>query len=159
MGAFEAILVLTLIGFLMLAAEVFVPGLILGLMGGICLLAAVGVSFTAYGMMAGTLTLIGVLLVTGGGFVVWMFAFPHTPIGRRIMLRATDSMREAGKDPDRKELLGQVGSALTALRPAGTAVIEGRKVDVVSEFDFIPAGDPIIVVKEDGMRILVRKKV
>ncbi len=37
MSPFEAIVVLIIVGFLMLAAEVFVPGLVLGLLGGLCL--------------------------------------------------------------------------------------------------------------------------
>ena len=35
MGPFESIVVLVIVGFLMLAAEVFVPGMVLGLLGGI----------------------------------------------------------------------------------------------------------------------------
>ena len=156
MGAFEAILVLSLVGFLLLAAEVFVPGMILGLLGGLCLVVAVGVSFGTYGAFVGTLAAIGLAILTGVGFVLWMFAFPHTPIGRRIMLKTS---LPSGEGSALAQLLGKEGAALTALRPAGTAVIEGRKVDVVSEGDFVSPGDPIVVVREEGLRILVRKKV
>lgn len=156
MGAFEAILLLCLVGFLLLAAEVFVPGMILGLLGGLCLFVAVGVSFGAYGIFVGTLCAIAMAILTGVGFVVWMFAFPHTPIGRRIMLKTS---LPSGEGTDMERLLGKEGTALTVLRPGGTAVIEGRKVDVVSENDFVSAGDPIVVVREEGLRILVRKKV
>ena len=45
MGPFEAIVVLIIVGFLMLAAEVFVPGMVLGLLGGLCLSGAVIVAF------------------------------------------------------------------------------------------------------------------
>jgi membrane-bound serine protease (ClpP class) len=156
MGSFEAILILSLVGFLLLAAEVFVPGMILGLLGGLCLLVAVVLSFGAYGVFVGTMAAIALALLTGGGFVLWMFAFPHTPIGRRIMLKTS---LPAGEGNALAQLLGKEGAALTALRPAGTAVIEGRKVDVVSEGEFISPGDPVIVVRDEGLRVLVRKKV
>lgn len=155
MGPFEAIVLLAVIGFLLLAAEVFVPGLVLGLLGMVCLVVAAAVAYGAYGAVTGSLVLVGLALAVGTGFIAWMFAFPHTPIGRRIMLgRAAPT----GPATVRESLLGREGTAFTALRPAGTALIDGRKHDVVSEGDFIEAGDPLIVVQEEGMRILVRKK-
>jgi membrane-bound serine protease (ClpP class) len=155
MGPIETILLLTLLGFLMLAAEAFVPGLILGLLGAVCLLAAVGVSYAGFGLLPGTLTLAAIALVTTAGFVAWMQLFPHTAIGRRIMLHQS---LPPGRSNPLASLLGQEGSALTPLRPSGTAVFQGRKVDVSSENDFIAAGDPVIVVREDGMSVVVRRK-
>lgn len=156
MGALEAILLLSFVGFLLLAAEVFVPGMVLGLLGGLCLFVAVGVSFGAYGIFVGTLSAIAVAILTGVGFVIWMFAFPHTPIGRRIMLKTS---LPSGEGTPAERLLGKEGTALTVLRPAGTAIIEGRKVDVVSESDFVSPGDSVVVIRDEGLRVLVRKKV
>jgi membrane-bound ClpP family serine protease len=155
MGAFEAILLLCFFGFLMLGAEVFVPGMILGLLGSLCLLVAVGISFSAYGVFVGTLCAIGLSIIAGAGFVVWMSVFPHTAIGRRIMLKTS---LPSGEGTPVEKLLGKEGTAFTVLRPAGIAVIDGRKVDVVSEADFISPGDPVVVVRDEGLRILVRKK-
>jgi membrane-bound serine protease (ClpP class) len=42
------------------------------------------------------------------------------------------------------------------LRPAGIADFEGQRVDVVSDGEFIAAGDPITVIRVDGNRIVVR---
>ena len=56
-------------------------------------------------------------------------------------------------------LLGAQGRSLTPLRPAGSASIGGRKVDVVAEVDFIARDEPIVVVRQEGLRIVVRKKV
>ncbi len=156
MGAIEAILVLTLVGFLLLAAEAFVPGLVLGLLGGLCLLAAVGVSYASFGLLMGTLTFAGVAFLTFAGFVGWMYAFPRTVVGRRIMLQKS---LPSGESAPAASLLGQEGRALTPLRPSGTAVIQGRKVDVSSENDFVSAGEAVVVVREEGQRVVVRKKV
>jgi membrane-bound serine protease (ClpP class) len=57
----------------------------------------------------------------------------------------------------RPALLGHSGTALTVLRPAGTAKIEGRRVDVIAEGNFIEAGAPITVVRVEGNRVTVRR--
>jgi membrane-bound ClpP family serine protease len=157
-GPFEAIVVLIIVGFLLLAAEVFVPGLVLGLLGGLCLSGAVVIAFAYYDAVTGSLVFVGVCALTVGGFLGWMAAFPHTAIGRKIMLQKSHRQGIGGKVPP-AELLGAQGRSLTPLRPAGTASIGGRKVDVVAESDFIASDEPIVVVREEGMRVVVRKKV
>jgi membrane-bound ClpP family serine protease len=157
-GPFEAIVVLIIVGFLLLAAEVFVPGLVLGLLGGLCLSGAVVIAFAYYDAVTGSLVFVGVCALTVGGFLGWMAAFPHTAIGRKIMLQKSHRQGIGGKVPP-AELLGAQGRSLTPLRPAGTASIGGRKVDVVAESHFIASDEPIVVVREEGMRVVVRKKV
>ena len=48
------------------------------------------------------------------------------------------------------------GIALTPLRPSGAADIDGERVDVVSEGDFILKGQKIKVVYIEGVRVVVR---
>jgi membrane-bound serine protease (ClpP class) len=55
-------------------------------------------------------------------------------------------------------LLGAEGIAATTLRPAGTAEINGKRVDVVSDSEYIEQGKPIIVTAVEGMRVVVREK-
>jgi membrane-bound ClpP family serine protease len=147
-GPFEAIVVLIIVGFLLLAAEVFVPGLVLGLLGGLCLSGAVVIAFAYYDAVTGSLVFVGVCALTVGGFLGWMAAFPHTAIGRKIMLQKSHRQGIGGKVPP-AELLGAQGRSLTPLRPAGTASIGGRKVDVVAESHFIASDEPIVVVREE----------
>jgi serine peptidase len=45
----------------------------------------------------------------------------------------------------------------TDLRPAGVAVLNEEKFDVVTDGDFIEKGNKIEVVRVEGMRIVVRK--
>ena len=56
------------------------------------------------------------------------------------------------------ELLGAEGKSLTTLRPAGTAEINGKRVDVVTDSEYIEHGKPIIVTAVEGMRVVVREK-
>src|SRR5918993_680732 len=49
------------------------------------------------------------------------------------------------------------GVALTDLRPSGIAMIDGQRVDVVTEGEHISEGDPIEVVLDEGYRHVVRR--
>jgi membrane-bound serine protease (ClpP class) len=42
------------------------------------------------------------------------------------------------------------------LRPAGLATFDDRRVDVLSEGDFVPAGTPVRVTRVEGARIFVK---
>ncbi len=150
----QAVIVLVCVGFLMLAAEVFVPGMVLGVLGGLSLAAAVVLAYIAHGPFWGTVTFIGVGAVTGLGFIAWLRLFPYTPVGKHMMLR--QSLAPENSLP-RAVLLGKSGTALTALRPSGTARIDGRRVDVVADGAFIEAGDPVSVVLEEGLSVVVRR--
>ena len=158
MGPFEAIVVLIIVGFLMLAAEVFVPGMVLGLLGGFCLAGAIAVAFIYYDVVTGSLVFAAVCLLTFSGFVAWLAVFPRTAIGQRIMLQKS-LVKGVGERAASSELMGAQGRSLTPLRPAGTASIGGRRVDVVAESDFIGRDEPVVVVREEGLRVVVRKKV
>jgi len=157
MGALELIIVLTLVGFLMLAAEVFVPGMVMGLLGSLALLGAIGAGYFHYGPVTGSFMLVVIGGLTMTGFIIWMKAFPHTGIGRRLMLQKSLVPGEGEKEQPVAKLLGKAGQAITPLRPSGTALIDGRRVDVVAESELIEAGANIVVIYEEGMRIVVRK--
>jgi membrane-bound serine protease (ClpP class) len=50
---------------------------------------------------------------------------------------------------------GAIGTAASFLRPAGIASIDGKRVDVLTEGEFIPAGTPVRVTRVEGARIFV----
>ena len=54
-------------------------------------------------------------------------------------------------------LLGKTGEVLSELRPAGSALIDGVPVDVVSEGVFVAKGTAVRVVAVEGSRVVVRK--
>jgi len=151
----QAIVVLAVVGFLLLAAEVFVPGMVLGALGGLCLLTCVALCYAAFGSLVGTIAFAALCILTGGGLVAWLYLFPRTPMGRRVTL--SRSLVPNSSSPAEQVAIGSGGQAVTALRPAGTAVIDGRRVDVVAETGFIEPGEPVTVVLVDGLRVVVRK--
>jgi membrane-bound serine protease (ClpP class) len=146
------VLILLLAGAVLLALETVLPGLIAGIIGLICLIAGVVVSYSELGARGGNLvlacTLIGLII----GTLLYFRYFPESRVARLFV-----SQRVIGNvDAEQTSLLGQTGKALTILRPSGTAVINGRRVDVVTEGGLIEAGTPVKVIAPEGMRTVVR---
>ena len=56
---------------------------------------------------------------------------------------------------DFSSLRGAIGVAASYLRPAGVASIDGHRVDVLTEGEFIPQGTTIRVTRVEGARIFV----
>ena len=53
--------------------------------------------------------------------------------------------------------LDKEGISVTVLRPAGTVDIEGIKIDVVTEGEFIQKGTKIKIIKVQGRRIVAKE--
>lgn len=161
-GLEEILLVLT--GVILLVIEVFViPGFgLFGLLGIVTLGAALVMSvigsgatvetiFFAVGQMGFSLALAIVV-----SFLFFKF-LPKMPFGRSFVLDTQlDGQSGFLTEPSSDHvLLHKLGVAHSMLRPAGIAEIEGHRIDVVSEGDFIEAGAPIKVVRVDGNRVVV----
>lgn len=79
----------------------------------------------------------------------------RSPVTLRKALSREDGV--ASQDSELQQLMGKTGETLTTLRPAGKAMIAGRKLDVVSTGDYIEKGTAIFVSAVDGNRIVVRE--
>lgn len=143
------------IGLLLIAIEVFVPGAILGVLGGLALLVAIVFGFQAFGPQGGFLALV-LLIIFGGVFLgLWIKFFPRTPFGKHLSLQMDG--RDFKSAASLADLVGREGTAQSSLRPAGIALIDGQRTDVVTESGFIDANARIRVVQVEGNRIVVRE--
>ncbi len=141
-------------GIILIGAEIFVPGAILGTFGGISLVGAIILAF-AISPVFGLYIAGGVIILTAFGVMLWIKYFPRLSIGRKMTLDADgkDFKASDAKHP----LLGQKGVAQSDLRPAGFALFNGQREDVVTEGGMIRKGEAISVVQVAGNRIIVRK--
>lgn len=64
---------------------------------------------------------------------------------------------DQSSDPRPASLIGVRGVALSDLRPAGIATVEGQRIDVVSEGGYISAGAAVVIVRDDGYRRVVQE--
>lgn len=146
---------LFVIGLVLLVVELFVPGFGLWAVAGIiCVMA--GVIMAAYDSSQAAASLgIGFLLaMVLAGIVIYIFR--RRGIWNRFILRdALTTERGYVSQESREELTGLTGRTLTTLRPAGTAVIGGEHVDVVTRGEYIPQGVTVKVLKVEGLRVVV----
>ena len=160
--------VLFAVGVALLLVEVFVvPGFgVFGVSGLALTLGALvaalvpnaGFAFPTDGEVArATATLAGALVLVvllGVSLSRWL---PRSSrVGRLVLV--PDLASAAGYTAAETDagLVGQRGTAVTPLRPAGTASFGERRVDVVSEGPFVEAGTAVEVVSSRGSRVEVR---
>ncbi len=148
----ELVVTLLVVGAILLLLETILPGMVAGAVGGCCLIAGVILGYVRLGPEAGTWILAGTVVSVIAGFIVWARVFPQTRFGRAFISQGV--VGEIGTE--RPELLHRTGTAFTQLRPSGTALINGQRVDVVTEGTLIEKGTPIKVVALEGMRVVVR---
>jgi membrane-bound serine protease (ClpP class) len=146
------VITLLVVGAILMILEIYLPGLVAGILGLICLAAGVVAGYYELGPVGGTWLLIGTVAGLLAGFACWLWLFPRTPMGRAFI--SENVVGEIGTE--RPDLLGQSGVAFTQLRPSGTALINGQRVDVVTEGALIAKGAPLKVVAVEGMRVVVR---
>ena len=149
--AMEAVVTLIVIGAILLLLETLLPGMVAGIAGLICLVCGVALAYSRFGVMAGNWTLLGVVAGLVVGFVLWIRHLPRSRFGQMFVTRST--VGELGVE--KPELLQLTGTALTNLRPSGAALINGQRVDVVTEGSLIPQGTQIKVVAVEGLRVVV----
>lgn len=80
-----------------------------------------------------------------------------TTFNKLILADENASHKGFSSHPSYENLLNESGEAFTTLRPAGTALINGQRYDVVTAGDFIERGSQIKVIQIEGMRIIVQK--
>ncbi|MBU1694694.1 MAG: ATP-dependent Clp protease proteolytic subunit [Verrucomicrobia bacterium] len=157
------------IGMALLAAELFlIPGFgAVGIAGIALILWAMlsamvqrypgGPLLPVWGDMQGPLLKLSIALI-GSAVAAALFArlLPSSPLFSRLVLaKATRRSEGFAASDDTRSLLGQTGTALTMLRPAGTAQFGERRIDVVTGGEYIVAGSGVRVVESHGSRIVV----
>ena len=164
LAGWEELLLVTL-GALLVAIEVFViPGFtVFGIAGIVSLVVGLGMAMVGVDVSVSSITAalgrvaLSILLAMAGALALFRL-LPRLPFGRRLVL---DTGMDAGRgytsapETDRR-WLGRSGTAISPLRPAGIAEIDGARVDVVSDGVFIDAGTAIEVTRVDGNRVVVR---
>ncbi len=150
-------LAMFIIGVILVLVEFFIPGGIIGLLG---FTAIVGSLFLATGdPVHMTISLLIAVTVSILVFILLVKVFGKQMKFFRKMILTDATKTEQGyvSNPNRLDLLGVEGKALTDLRPSGTALVKEERVDVVTEGSFISKGSSIIIVKVEGSRVVVRE--
>jgi membrane-bound ClpP family serine protease len=145
------------VGILLLILEMFIPSFgILSVLGAICLFGGVMMASsdpTEASISLGIAFLVAIVIVA-----VSFKYLKHRGTWNRFILREQLTTEKGfTSSPNKTNYLGKKGEAITPLRPAGTAQIEGERVDVVTDGSFIENGKSVEVVQVEGTRVVVRE--
>jgi membrane-bound ClpP family serine protease len=152
-------LLLLTVGLGLAVLEVFFTSAgILALASAAVLLAAVVVGFQQ-GPGVG-MTILGLIVVVTPTVVILAFRWwPHTSMGKQVLLEVPRAEDVLPDDADRRQLkglVGRMGRAKCRMLPGGVVVIDGRTADAVSEGMAIEAGQQVRVIKVQANRLVVR---
>ena len=152
-----AIIILTVAGLVLIAVDFYLPGFVLGSTGIVLMLAATAIGYSGSDSLNKTIVLFCVeaALGIGAGYVSIKY-FPKTAAGRKMILAETQTGVRA-QLPQASDWVGREGVAQTVMRPAGVALIDGKRLDVVAESGMIESGTPVKIVAVHENRLVVRK--
>ncbi len=161
-------IIIFIIGVILLLIEIFViPGFgvvgflgIVFMIGGLFfgLLSDLNVATTtaisiAIIQLAGTFIATGVIV-----FLIWRLLPKSETFNKLILHTNIDSKSGYTQFVGLDIHAGQTGLAITDLRPSGTAVINEKRIDVVTPGNFINKNSEIIVKQVEGSKVVVDEK-
>lgn len=147
---------LQVLGLVVIVVEIFVPslGLLAAMAAGILFyslyLVFTTISFTMGMVFLGVdILLIPVILVLG------FKALGASSLSLHKKLSSKEGV--SSQAPDLVSWKGKKGEAITDLRPAGTVMIDAKRLDAVTDGEYVDAGTPVVVTLVSGNRIVVDK--
>ena len=148
---------LQLAGVIIIIAEIFLPS------GGLLSLMAAGlfgyslfIVFHDISAMAGTYFVLADLFMIPVLVVVGLKILARSPATLRETLSSDSGV--VSQSPELENFMGREGKSVTVLHPGGTAIIDGKRLDVVSRGEYIEKDSNLIVVEVTGNQIIVRER-
>jgi membrane-bound serine protease (ClpP class) len=143
------------LGLILIVGELMFPTVgALGVGGALAIVGAIVAAFQE-GTGVGVAFLIATAVLVPAAIVLGMKLLPHSPFGKHLVARGASFTDAAAVDRRDRELAGKEGLAENFLRPTGTAMIDGRRVDVQSRGEPIEAGARVRVIEIEGNRVVV----
>jgi membrane-bound serine protease (ClpP class) len=151
----NAIIILFLIGAVLLAAEVFLPGAIAGILGGLALLIGSILSFNEFGFAGGVAASAGALGLVVVVLYLELVVLPKTAFGRRMVVQATVDASSQPPLASFESVVDQPAEALTTLAPTGYVLVGGRRYEAFCRSGHVTKGAALRVVGLDNFRLIV----
>jgi membrane-bound serine protease (ClpP class) len=158
-------ILLFVIGLGLLLAEIFiVPGFgITGISGIILIFASIFLAMLGskpfIDMEAVSFAIIqlsgAILFALIGMFFLVKYLPKSTAFNKLVLSESEYAEKGFVSYPSDKDLVNKEGIAFTTLRPGGTAEIDGRRIDVVADSEFIQQGTKIKVLRVEGIKVVV----
>ena len=146
-----------LFGILMFVVEMFTPGF--GVAGGLGIAAFAAIivmQFLANSVTAALIVTAVLVLLLAIIIVLFIRSFQKGKLSRSKIVNTTAVEGESSPVAKEKDLVGKTGTAITALRPAGIAEIDGVRMNVSTYGNFIEPGKPVVVAAVEGLNVFVK---
>jgi len=158
-------ILLFVIGLGLLLAEIFIiPGFgVTGISGIVLIFASIFLALLGskpfIDMEAVSIAIIQLSASMLFALVAMFFAVKYLPKSKAFNKLVLSESEHADKGfvsyPSDKDLVGKEGIAFTTLRPGGTAEIDGKRIDVVADSEFIQQGTKVKVLRVEGIKVVV----
>lgn len=156
LAGYESI-ILFVIGVGFIIAELFLPGAIAGIIGAALIIGSI---LLAGGNVVhmGIAVLIALIVAILGMVILMKFFGKNLKVFNKIILKdATDTEHGYVSNVNRYELLGRMAVSMTPLRPSGTIMLDGERIDAVTEGGYVDANKVVKIIKVEGSRTVVRE--
>ena len=149
------IVLLIALGLLLILLEIFViPGTsIFGIAGGVLIVFSIWQAYSIYGSNRGHIIVIATIAIITASLVI---AF-KTNTWRRMMLNTNVTGRVNEIEVDKLHI-GDTGTAISRISPAGTAIFNDELYEVHTVGDFIDQERELIITKIEDNKIFVKQK-
>jgi membrane-bound serine protease (ClpP class) len=140
---------------ILLELHVFPGHGIAGGLGVVALVAAIVLAFGFAFVFVAVQSLAVAIVLTAIAFALTTRVYPENAFVKRLAFAGVQGADYVAGG-DYRALLGLTGIASSYLRPAGVATIDGRRIDVLTEGEFVTAGTAVRVTRVEGSRIFVQ---
>ena len=148
------VIILFVAGVTLLFSEFLLPGGFLGVIGGIMVIASVivgWITFPEYGLFIFGGEFAGVII----GLVLGFYVMSKTGARSHLVMGAEQTKSDGYFSPSEDPaLVGRLATVHTALRPAGSIMHDGKRIDAVSDGTFIHAGKSVRIIEVEGHRVV-----
>ena len=155
-GQYTLPIVLQITGVIIIIAEIILPS------GGILSILAISVLgfslFKAFSISSniGMLFLGADIIIVPALVLTGLKLIAKSPVTLRQTLSKEEGVMSQRKEMD--QLLNASGFAITDLRPAGSIKINNKKIDAVTQGEYIDKGTPVCVIEVTGNQIIVKEE-
>jgi len=148
--------ILQLIGILVIMAEIFIPSFgILSVLAVCIFLYSLFIVFTDISINVGIFFVCADAVMIPIFIIVGLKLLAKSPLALKKELSKSEGI--VSQSPTLETYLNMTGQAVTDLRPAGAAIIDGKRLDVVTDGEYIEKETPIKVTDVTGNQIIVEK--
>ena len=144
-----ALIILFIAGIAAVIVEMLIPGMIVGICGAICMVTSIVLAYnrdyTLLGHVLSGCTFFSIPILA----VIWYKIFSKT----LAMHESEEGFTSANEKLN--DLIYKEGVTLTPLHPSGIVIIDGERVDVVTNGTMIEKDVKVKVVEVGGNRVVV----